>query len=121
MDPIGFGLENYDLAGRFRDHDEGLPECIIDGQGSLPPYGDFSGPGELGKMLVEAGEIEDCVVRQIFSFAVGRATQPPEEAAMGELLSGFQGDGYSLRQLLLDYVAADAFGRRIEPRLQEAP
>ena len=25
MDPIGFGLENYDIAGRYRTHDDGLP------------------------------------------------------------------------------------------------
>lgn len=121
MDPIGFGLENYDLAGRFRDHDDGLPECVIDGQGTLPPYGDFSGPAELGRLLVDEGEVEDCVVRQMFDFAVGRRAHDAEEEAIESLLGDFQDSGYSLRQLLLDYVAADAFGRRIEPRLQEAP
>ena len=29
LDPIGYGLENYDIGGRLRTHDDGHPECTI--------------------------------------------------------------------------------------------
>ncbi|MBC8073250.1 MAG: DUF1592 domain-containing protein, partial [Deltaproteobacteria bacterium] len=35
MDPVGFGLENYDQAGRFRTTDNDLPQCEIAGEGTI--------------------------------------------------------------------------------------
>jgi hypothetical protein len=49
LDPIGLGLENYDIGGRYRTHDDAHVECMIPGQGELPGYGTFSGPGELDR------------------------------------------------------------------------
>ena len=51
LDPIGFGLENFDAIGRWRDKDAaGGP---IDSAGNLPGSGDFSTPAELKKLLAE--------------------------------------------------------------------
>ncbi len=44
----------------MRTHDDGHPECAISGQGELPGYGTFSGPGELAEKLVASGELSDC-------------------------------------------------------------
>ncbi len=33
LDPLGFGLENYDVVGRWREEDAGKP---IDARGVLP-------------------------------------------------------------------------------------
>src|SRR5690606_15688832 len=29
FEPIGLGLENFDMAGRYRAHDDGRPDCPI--------------------------------------------------------------------------------------------
>ncbi len=44
MDPIGFGLENYDGHGQYKTTDTGRTDCAIDGAGSIPGVGDFHGP-----------------------------------------------------------------------------
>ena len=44
IDPIGFGLENYDLLGRWRTGEAGKP---IDARGELPDGTRFDGPQEL--------------------------------------------------------------------------
>jgi hypothetical protein len=116
LDPIGYGLENYDMGGRYRSHDDGHAECAIPGSGELPGYGTFSGPAELGKKLVDSGKLEQCFVRQLLSYAVGRAVRPEESAALSALSGSFKASDYSFTDLLLDYVASDRFAL-----LQEEP
>ena len=115
MDPIGFGLENYDIAGRYRTHDEGLPECTISGAGELPGHGTFTGPAELGQKLIEANVVEPCVVKQFLAFAVGRDLVEVEVQATDALTSAFAGSGRSFEQLLIAHVSSDAFALRKEP------
>lgn len=115
MDPIGFGLENYDLAGRYREHDDGLPECAISGEGELPPYGSFSGPAQLGALLVDSGALERCVVKQTLTFALGRALAPQEQSFVDELTQQLADHDTVFTELLHAYVASDAFVLRKEP------
>jgi hypothetical protein len=117
IDPVGFGLENYDIAGRFRDHDDGQPECLIEGQGELPGHGTFHGPAELGALLVDSGVLDRCVVQQLSSFALGRALLDTEAGMVDALRAGFESDGHSLTALIQNFVEADAFARRKEPAL----
>jgi hypothetical protein len=116
LDPIGFGLENYDLAGQRRETDNDNVDCAIDGQGEVLPYGPFSGPAELASLLVNNNEIDDCVVRQWMSFAVGRPLLPYETAPSDQLVTSFRGTEHSLQDLLADFAASPAFALR-----QEAP
>jgi hypothetical protein len=115
MDPIGFGLENYDLAGRFREHDEGLPECVISGEGELVGVGAFSGPAELGALLVDSGIVEACVVRQLLQFGIGRALEGNEHEAAAALAAQFADADYDLTRLLVELVAGEPFAHKLEP------
>ncbi|HWP05142.1 MAG TPA: DUF1588 domain-containing protein [Polyangiaceae bacterium] len=116
LDPIGFGLEQYDIGGRLRTHDDGHPECTIDGEGELPGYGTFSGPGELSEKLVGSGELSSCFVEQWLSYALGRHVADNEAGVVDELSQGFSSKSYAAKELLLDYVASDRFAlRREEP------
>ncbi len=116
LDPIGIGLEQYDIAGRFRTHDDAHDECALDGNGELPGYGTFNGPGELGRMLVETGELESCFVEHVVRFALGRALKPEETEVVADLSAGFRAEGYDAQTLLADYAASDRFAlRREEP------
>ena len=53
IDPIGFGLENFDAIGRWRDTDNSQP---IDATGTLPSGESFSGPVELKQILLRRSE-----------------------------------------------------------------
>jgi hypothetical protein len=115
LDPIGFGLENYDVAGRFREHDEGLPECTIDGRGEVIGEGTFSGPGELGALLVAEGLLEPCIVQQVFQFAIGRPPAEDEASALAELSAAFARDDRDFAALFVSLVQSEAFALRKEP------
>ena len=50
MDPIGFGLENYDAIGAYRTMDGTF---AIDASGELPDGRTFTGPRELASMVAK--------------------------------------------------------------------
>jgi hypothetical protein len=115
MDPIGMGLENYDIAGVFRETDEGKPECVITGEGELPGVGTFSGPKELADRLVESGKLERCVTEQYLTYVAGRDLQADEVPVVEALHQAFSDQGYDFRQMMIDYAASEQFGYRREP------
>jgi len=115
MDPIGFGLERYDIAGRYRETDDGLPQCPIAGQGEVVGYGKFSGPGELGQLLLDAKLVDACIVRQVAQFAFGRAPNISETKLVEALRASFEKSGYAFDELLLAFVREDDFAMRREP------
>ena len=114
LDPIGTGLEQYDIGGKLRTHDDGRPECAVDGQGALPGYGTFKGPAELGRKLIDSGRLERCFLEHLLRYAVGRGLYPGEQGAVDTLASAFAASHDSLTETLLGYVASDRFALRQE-------
>jgi len=115
MDPIGLGLENYDIAGRFRETDDGKPDCVIGGEGELPGVGTFSGPAELADRLVESGELERCTTQQYLQFAMGRELSPDDAEVVDAVYEAFETNDFDFRSLMADYATGDAFSYRREP------
>ncbi len=127
MDPVGFGLENYDRLGRFRTHDldadpasptygQVLEQCPIPGEGEVVGLGTFNGPGSLADVLVAANLLGPCVAEQFYRFAVGREKDDSDAAGIEEYKAKFAGSAYQFRELILALVASQGFGfRREEP------
>jgi hypothetical protein len=115
IDPIGLGLENYDVGGVFREHDEGRPECVISGEGSLPDGTSFSGPAQLATALVDGGTIEPCAVEHYLAYAYGRPLLAGEGAQVDAVLTTFADQGYSFAGLLTELVGDEVFAYRKEP------
>jgi hypothetical protein len=70
MDPLGFGLENYDGIGAWRSEDGKHP---IDASGSLPDGRSFHGPDEMKAIL--RGDREAfavCITEKMLTYALGR-------------------------------------------------
>jgi hypothetical protein len=114
MDYVGFGLENYDRAGRYRTHDEGLPDCPIDGEGELTGVGTFNGPAGLAQLLVDNDLVQTCVTQQVYRFALGRELDPEDTPFIQSLAASFPESGYRFDQLILDIVGNEAFSFRRE-------
>jgi hypothetical protein len=114
MDPIGFGLENYDSSGAYRAHDIDHPECTIAGQGELVGIGSFHGPGQLSNLLVSTGTVQRCVVDQFYRFANGRAEATQEAPVLEYLRQEFEGTQYRFDELMLRYISSPAFAYRRE-------
>jgi hypothetical protein len=121
MDPVGFGLEHFDSAGRYRDHEPDRPECTIDGQGSLEGLGDFTGPAELGQLMIQGGEVDACVATMIYRFAMGRWKLDDHDSALLERLVTEAQGGSSLRfdAIISEFVGSEAFRLRREEVVSE--
>ena len=70
MDPLGFGLENYDVLGRWRDQLNGQP---LDATGTLPTGEVYEGPAGLKHVLLaRKDKLMRHLARKLTGFAFGR-------------------------------------------------
>lgn len=113
LDPVGFGLENYDQQGRFRTTDNDLPQCEIAGQGEIDGNA-FSGPAGLSDLLMEQGLLDSCIVSQIYVFAMGHEVAVDDERYVEDLVGAFSENEYRFDELILSLVGDEAFLYRRE-------
>ncbi len=115
MDPMGFGMENFDSVGSYRTTDNGSP---IDASGELSAPGlngaTFTNLVELGVALRQQPVAGPCLVSKLYAEAQGRPAIALDAAALDRLSEGFASSQNRLDQLLLALVESDAF-RFVEP------
>jgi len=109
IDGIGFGLERYDAIGVRQDRD---PQGgLLTGEGTLlgatPPA--FTGARELADRLRTMPELRDCLVKQVYRFALGRNEGDGQSCELTRLGDTFAGDKHDLRKLVLALVRSDVF------------
>lgn len=114
MDPIGFGLEQYDRTGKFRDHEAAYPQCAITGKGALEGIGNFTGPAELADLMVSSGQLESCVVKQLFRYGSGRRELLEDLPLIAQLTQSFVSSGRHFDELILAIVSHPTFAQRRE-------
>jgi hypothetical protein len=109
INPLGFGLENFDEVGRWRDSDMGQP---VDATGTLvgtEKNQSFNGPIELAKAIVDAPESRTCFARQWWRYAFGRMETDDDSCALNTLANGLKNDSYTAVDLLVDLTRTQAF------------
>jgi hypothetical protein len=107
MDPIGFALENYDAIGRYRTTDEN--RVMINSAGTWSNGMAFSGAVELEKVITQDPRFGSCLVKNLFSYALGRSFTADDEPAIGAIMTHAQGAGFSMKQVIRDIVSSDPF------------
>lgn len=113
MDPIGFGLENYDAVGRFRTHDGDLE---IDASGKLPDGTEFEGAVELGAGLAEDPRLSRCITRKFTTFAVGRLLANHDNPWVEQVTAEADARGGSLGDIIETVLLSEAFRSRTPAR-----
>ncbi len=111
IDPIGFGLENYDGIGRFRTEDNGSP---IDASATLDGVS-FDRAAGLGALVAESPESASCLVRNLYRQATGHIETEGEEVAIVDIEAAFVDSGHRMQALLVEIVASPAFRVVAEP------
>jgi hypothetical protein len=114
MDPIGFGLENFDNLGRWRDADRGI---AIDSTGTLPSGETFTGPQGLKKILMDRkDQVMKQVARKMTGYAFGRELNKFDECVVDGALGEMQNNGYRA-QVLIEHIALSfPFCHRFYPK-----
>ena len=110
MDPMGFGLENYDAVGRYRTTDTG--GFAIDSPGVLFDGRTFNRPAELAQVVAADPKFADCTARQVFTYALGRAPVATDECTIKSMTTAFTTSGHRLPALITALVTSDTFTQR---------
>jgi hypothetical protein len=110
MDPIGFGLENFDAVGGWREKEGKSP---INASGVLPDGRSFNGPVGLAKLLrSESGAFSQCITEKIMIYALGRGLEPYDRLALKKINAGVSAGQNRFSSLILEVVKSLPFQMR---------
>jgi hypothetical protein len=111
LDPIGFGLENFDAIGRWRDQDDN--GALIDASGELPGGVRFSSPSELKAVI---GQRLDAfsrnLVEKLLAYALCRRLEGYDEIVVDALMQEIAQDDYRMQTLVTAVVTSYPFTHR---------
>lgn len=111
LDPIGFGLENFDAIGRWREKDDlGI---VIDSAGKLPTGESFSTPAELKILLAQRkADLARNLTERLMAYAVGRQLEGYDEVVVDQLMENISKDNYGVRTIIIEVVTSYLFTHR---------
>lgn len=112
MDPLGFGLENFDAIGTWRTTDG---EFDIDASGKLPDGRSFNGPAELKTILKsDSDAFTHGMTDRMLTYALGRGLEVYDRRAVRSITEGIIKDDYRFSSLVLGIVNSLPFQNRTE-------
>ncbi len=110
LDPLGFGLENFDGVGAWREKDAGQP---VDSSGTLPSGQSFRGPTELKSILKgRPREFARCLTEKMLTYALGRGLEESDHCAVDRIVKDLEANGYRSGMLLRGIVTSEPFLKR---------
>ncbi len=111
MDPIGFGFENFDGTGAWRDRDGEFP---IDPAGQLVSGESFRGPAELKRILLTARREEflRCLAAKLLTYALGRGLEYYDQCAIDGIVHGMRQGEWRFSALVAGVVYSPPFQLR---------
>ncbi len=110
MDPLGFGLENFNAIGAWRTKDGSLP---VDSAGTLPDGRSFNGPTEL-KAIVKADSnaFAECLTEKLLTYALGRGIERYDKPAIKQIAGRLAANNYRFSTLALEIANSLPFQNR---------
>lgn len=116
FDPLGFGLENYDAVGRWRDTEAGKP---VDATGTLPDGRTFSGPVALKDLLLgRKEEFVRNVAEKLLIYGLGRGLRDADIPAVLKIVETSGTKEYRFSALVAEIVKSYPFQYRRNARAE---
>jgi hypothetical protein len=110
MDPIGFGLENFDPIGRWRVTQADLP---VDATGTLPNGDSFSGPQELKAIIFKRKDaFAKNLSRKMVGYGLGRSLTRFDDCIVNDGLAALKENDYKPSALITEVVLSYPFRHR---------
>lgn len=118
MDPLGFGLENYDAIGKWRTEDGKFP---VDASGIFPNGKEFSSPASMKTLLLESmPEFARCVAEKMLTYSLGRGLELFDRRTVNDLVRQTAEHDYKLQSLIFGIVHSVPFQQRRGEAVQTA-
>ena len=104
-DPPGLALEHFDGLGQLRTTENGVPIDVtaeINGK-------KFTGAQGLGRLMHDNADVTSCVVKQAYSYGIGKAAGYRDEDYLAEQTAAFAKAGYQIPKLFEAIAASPEF------------
>ena len=110
MDPIGFGLENYDAVGAWRTQDGKFP---VETTGALPGGATFTGSKGLKGILKEQSEtFAHNVTEKLLTYSLGRGLEQFDAPTVDGIVKNIAASNYKFSALVMEVVRSAPFQMR---------
>ena len=111
IDPLGFGLENFDPSGLWREQENiGKKSQPIDASGALPDGSSFDDFEGLKTLLANHEDaLARGVYKSLFSYAIGRRIDFSDEAEVASALESLKERHYPVKSMILSIVGSKTF------------
>ena len=110
MDPLGFGLENFNAIGAWRTEDGKFP---VDAKGTLPDGKSFSNPRELKAILkTNRDPFIAGLTEKLLTYALGRGLERFDKPAMAAIARNATDQEFKFSALILAIVNSLPFEER---------
>ena len=108
MDALGFGFENFDGIGAWREKDG---RHDIDASGELPGNQTFRGPSALRQILktTKTQQFVQCLSEKMLTYALGRELGPDDRCTIETIVNRLDKNNYEFVELIMAVVESDAF------------
>lgn len=107
MDPIGVALDNYDVMGKWRLREDGVP---VDTQGEFYDGSRITGPQELVEVLTQRPiPLVRNFTEYLLSYAIARPAGYADQSTVRSIVRDAEADEYSISSLVLGVVNSDPF------------
>jgi hypothetical protein len=111
LDPIGFGLENFDAIGRWREWDDS--GGAIDASGKLLSGEAFSTPLELKQIIAkDEAKLARNFTEKLMAYALCRQLEGYDEVVLDKLMEKIAKDDYRVQTIISEIVTSYPFTQR---------
>jgi hypothetical protein len=111
MDPIGFSLENFDLIGRWRSLDNGLP---INTESTMVDGTFVNSPATLrAALLARPDAFMASITEHLLMYALGRELGHYDGPAVRRIIEQATAEGFTMASLVQAVVMSEPFQQRI--------
>lgn len=119
MDPIGVSLDNFDLTGKWRIRENGMP---LDTRGDYYDGSRVTAPDELtAAMLKRPIPLVRTFTENLLTYAMARRVEYYDESTVRAIARRAEVDGYRLSAFVLGVVQSDAFQMKSADAAPAAP
>lgn len=107
MDPIGLALDSYDVTGRWRIRENGMP---LDTQGELYDGSPITSPVELNEaLLTRPIPLVRNFTQNLMAYALGRRVEYFDQPTVRAIVREAEKNDYRMSSFVLGVVKSDAF------------
>ena len=110
MDPLGFGLENYDAIGRWRTKDGNF---AVDSSGTLPDGRTFASPKEMRAILTsQLPQFSRTLIEKMMTYGLGRGLKNYDRRTVDNINRTLAAEGYRFQTLIQQIAESLPFQSR---------